>query len=98
MPVLHRAPDLCKSAAAVVFDWHALGAGFANGHGVAWIIVVQGLFRTAVIGDFATGARVAVDVARRVYPTVVDLVFFDGLRLDFKTETGCFWHAIVAAA
>ena len=80
--VLDGIVDFGKRPSAVVCDRYALGAAFGYGHGVAGIVVVEGLFRAAVIGDFTVGTGVAIDVAWRSDPTVVDLVFFQSLLID----------------
>jgi len=59
---------------------------------------VQGLFAAAVVGDFAIGAGIAVDVARRIDPAVIDLVSFYDLGVDFDAKAGFFRHPIIAAA
>ena len=84
LAILDGIVDFGKRPSAVVCDRYALGAAFGYGHGVAGIVVVEGLFRAAVVGDFTVGTGVAIDVAWRIDPAVVDLVFFQGLLIDLN--------------
>ena len=88
MPVLDRVVDFGEGAGVVVFDGDAFGAGFADGHGVAGVFVVQCLFAAAVVGDFATRAGITVEMARRIDPTIIDPIFFYDLGIDFDAQAG----------
>ena len=97
-PILHGLVNLGELAAAVVFDGEAFRAAFADGHGVAGVLVVEGLLGAAVVGDFAVGAGVAIDVAGRIDPTVIHAILLYGLEVNLDAEAGLFWNSVVAAA
>lgn len=96
--ILYGLVNMGEFAAAVVFDGEAFGPAFADGHGVAGVLVVEGLLGAAVVSDFAVGAGVAIDVAGRIGPTVIHAILLYGLEVNLDADAWLFWNSVIAAA